>query len=210
MQRSIRHQMKFSTKAALFAAAISVGSSLVAPAARAAIIATIEQQGANVVATASGTVDTAGLGSGGTNSNSGASVNSAAALFAVGSASTYDVFTGITGPTHFGSVHFLQASSQTGDLIAVVGVNGWLNLPDNYVSGASLSGTGTWDNTTLAALGLTTGILTWTWGSGATADSFTLNIVDGTSVPEPSTLSVLGTVLGAVFLVGATKANRRA
>ena len=158
--------MKFSTKAALFAAAASVGSSLLAPAAQAGIIATIEQQGANVVATASGTVNTAGLGSGGTNSNSGASVNSAAGLFAVGSASVYDIFTGITGPKKFGSVHFIQASSETGDLIAVEGVNNWLLLPDNYASGTSLSGTGTWDNTTLAALGLTTGTLTWTWGSG--------------------------------------------
>ena len=39
-----------------------------------------------------------------------------------------------------------------------------------------LSGTATWDNTTISGLTLIPGSYTWSWGSGPSLDSFTVNI----------------------------------
>jgi PEP-CTERM motif len=65
------------------------------------------------------------------------------------------------------------------------------------VSGTYLSDTSTWNNTTLAALGVTSGTYTWTWGTGPTADSFTL---EAGPVPEPATCALLGSgLLGLMF-----------
>ena len=67
-----------------------------------------------------------------------------------------------------------------------------------------LSDTATWDDTTISGLGLTPGTYTWTWGSGATADSFVINIPP---VPEPTTLTLLGS---ALFGLGVVYLRRRA
>ena len=67
--------------------------------------------------------------------------------------------------------------------------------------------TATWDGSTIASLGLIPGVYTWTWGSGATADSFTMTI--SASVPEPGTWLLLGCEsLGLTALRG--RASRRA
>ncbi len=73
-------------------------------------------------------------------------------------------------------------------------------VPPGYTSGDPLSGTATWPGTTFAGLGLTPGIYTWTWGSGADADSFVVDIGVPlvTPIPEPSTLLVAGMALGVV------------
>jgi hypothetical protein len=69
-----------------------------------------------------------------------------------------------------------------------------LNLPNGYVSGSPLSATSTYTSQTFASLGLTPGTYTWTWGSGPTADSFTVQIG---AVPEPT--SSLLVCLSLVF-----------
>ena len=61
---------------------------------------------------------------------------------------------------------------------------------------AKLSGTATFEDNTVAAMGLQEGQYVWTWGSGGNADSLTLNIT-----PEPATLALLA--------VGATALLRR-
>jgi hypothetical protein len=71
-----------------------------------------------------------------------------------------------------------------------------LLVPHGYVSGTELSGTATWDNTTLGVLGVTPGVSTWTWGSGANADS--LKLLAGVPVPEPAPALLLS--LGAAGL----------
>jgi hypothetical protein len=63
-----------------------------------------------------------------------------------------------------------------------------LYVPLGYKSGGLLSDTAIFDNTTIAKLGLTPGTYTWTWGSGADADSF---VVDVASVPEPATWAMM-------------------
>jgi hypothetical protein len=46
---------------------------------------------------------------------------------------------------------------------------------------------------------VTPGTYVWTWGSGANADSFTLDI-EATAVPEPSGLLLFGGGLAALLL----------
>jgi hypothetical protein len=60
-----------------------------------------------------------------------------------------------------------------------------------------LESTSTYDNATFASLGVTPGVYVWSWGSGATDDTFTLDI--GTAaVPESSTWALM--LLGFVGL----------
>jgi hypothetical protein len=65
-----------------------------------------------------------------------------------------------------------------------------LILPTSYVSGTFLSATDTYDSTTIAALGLTPGTYTYTWGIGPHADSLVLYIV-----PKPASFVLMRTGL---------------
>jgi hypothetical protein len=71
--------------------------------------------------------------------------------------------------------------------------------PTGYVSGNALSGTSTWDSTTIDGLGLTPGSYTVTWGTGSNADSITVN-VGPAPAPEPGTLCLLGAGAAALVL----------
>ena len=64
-----------------------------------------------------------------------------------------------------------------------------LILPAGYVSGNTLSDGATWNSASFSSLGATPGIYVWKWGSGAHADSFTLDI--GSAIPEPSTWALM-------------------
>jgi hypothetical protein len=84
-------------------------------------------------------------------------------------------------PVNFGSGGTTFASTAStdtfGDSVGVL--NGDVVVPVGYVSGHSLSGTATYLDATFTSLGVTPGTYTWTWGSGAHADSFTLEVVPG-------------------------------
>ena len=88
------------------------------------------------------------------------------------------------------------ASTSTGDALGIVGFLEILSVPHDYVSRTPLSGAATWDDTTLAALGVTPGTYTWTWGSGANADLLTLVVAPE---PAPALLLTLG-VAGLALL----------
>jgi hypothetical protein len=162
----------------------------------AALIIDVSQVGGNVVATGSGTIDLTGLINYGPNSifYSNAGTIPDIALIYVGPSGTLDAYGGASGPTSFGTLFYEPApSSGTGDIFGVQG-NGqssgsYIDVPAGYVSGSPLSGSMTYDNTTIASLGLTPGTYTYTWGSGPDADSLTVNIA---SVPEPSSLIMAG------------------
>jgi MYXO-CTERM domain-containing protein len=71
-----------------------------------------------------------------------------------------------------------------------------------------LSDTSTYDNANFATLGATFRTYVWTWGTGAHADSFTLNIT-ATAVLEPSGLAQLGVGLAGLALAGIWRRRRR-
>jgi hypothetical protein len=107
-------------------------------------------------------------------------------------------YSGFSGPSTFGAEGVELADSGSGDVVGILADN-VIEVPSGYVSGAALSDTSTFTGEALAGLGLTTGIYTWTWGSGATADSFQLDIGQS-STPEPSTFALLAFAVAGLML----------
>jgi hypothetical protein len=169
---------------------------------RAGYIVTLLQQGSNVVATGSGTIDVKALAF----SSSGTAVPDILAIHGeITTGSTginhVDVYSGFTGPSNFGSGIHHSPSTGSGDFVGISDFSGILVVPQGYVSGDPLSDTMTFGNQTLSSLGVTPGTYVWTWGgTGPDADSFTLQIGPATATPEPASLTLLG--LGVVGLAG--------
>jgi hypothetical protein len=150
------------------------------------IIMNILQVGSNVVVSASGTINLAALSTEGPFVTPGLFPQAANA--SVGpSGVTGDEYAGITGPSTFGAGGVSNATSGSGNLIAIFGFGQHIGVPQGYTSGAPLSGSETFDSATLSSLGLTPGTYVWTWGNGQTADSFTANV----GTPEPGSLSLI-------------------
>lgn len=180
-----------------------------APEAQAGYIVTVAEEGPNVVATGAGSLDigaltlVASLGAGADE------INPSAGLIEVGSSLLAGtVYSGITGPVSFGPGGSTVTASDSGPLVGVSGGDTLasepvLVVPQGYVSDTPISAsTATWDSATFTSLGITPGTYVWNWGSGATADSFTLDIVAPASVPEPASLTLLGAgVIGLILHV---------
>jgi hypothetical protein len=66
-----------------------------------------------------------------------------------------------------------------------------LFVPAGYTSGSFISGTDTFNGTTLAGLGLTDGTYTYDFGTGPNADSVVVNIGTVSPVPEASTWAMM-------------------
>ncbi len=117
-----------------------------------------------------------------------------------------DVYRSIVSPGAFGAGGSTSANLGLGDRFGVVGIfsGSELFVPDGYISGTLLSASNTYSGMTFASLGLTPGSYTWSWGSGANADSFILNIGGAPAgVPESGSTAfsmLLG--LGALALLG--------
>jgi hypothetical protein len=163
-------------------------SALAGPAVADTLTFDITQVGANVVVTGSGAVDTGALTANGTAAGGGY-MNPFFGDLGVGSIITEndETITDLAGPSGFGTLGPQENSnSDTGTSFDFNDANDKFDLPNGYGGGA-LSGTATYDNTTIGGLGLTPGIYTWTYGSSS-QDSV---IVDVT--PEPSTWLLLAT-----------------
>jgi hypothetical protein len=195
-------------RAAALGVATLIGGGVSAPIAQAAYTVTLLQEGSNVVATGSGTFDLAALPVVNPGPISFAAVMQPDIGFILtgpASAAPLRVNGFATGPTNFGSGGGqILASSGSGDLVGITGNIGTLALPESYVSGAALSDTSTYDNQTFASLGATPGTYVWHWGSGADADSFTLQI-GAAAVPEPGSLTVLAMGLAGLGMVLRTR-----
>jgi hypothetical protein len=193
--------------------AMLIGS---APLAQAGYIVTLAQEGSNVVATGSGTLDVADLGSP-VPQTAEAQILPSSALIATGEEATEHTYglasgAGVTGPTSFGSGGLTFASSSSGDIVGIEGRpngTGALIVPSLYTSSNPLSDTATYDNATFSSLGATPGTYVWTWGSGPDADSFTLQIG---AVPAPGIgrgLPVLLAIGGLLFAAKLLERSKR-
>ncbi|MBC2601612.1 PEP-CTERM sorting domain-containing protein [Puniceicoccus vermicola] len=156
-----------------------------------AIVITIQNDGSDVLATGSGSANTAGL-SGFANAIAAPGIDSSLARVFIGSSfasiDRYDLPVG--GPTAIGSVGPAYPNSGGGQVFGVLGGSNYLILPSGYSSGDSLSGFSRFTNTSINDLGLSSGNYTWNWGSGANADSLTISVV-----PEPSAYAALAGLL---------------
>ncbi|HEY1686683.1 MAG TPA: PEP-CTERM sorting domain-containing protein [Tepidisphaeraceae bacterium] len=158
---------------------------------QAAYVLTFQQQGNDVVATGSGSINLAAVNFQGNIGVSPAVANPAAGVAEAGSAISAGDYAFVTsGTLTFGpGANAISATSGTGDFVGLEDFDGSLFLPVNYVSGASLSSSATFAGTTLAGMGFTPGSYTETLSLGrAPQDTFTVNVV----APEPASLGMLG------------------
>jgi len=199
--------MAFIKGIASLGAAMLIGLSALS--ARAGYVVDLTQQASNVVATGSGPIDLTGLSSAGPGL-SGARVSPDGAEIITGPVGSEgllrsDLYTGYTGPTSFGSGgEAIPNTNGSGDIVGIGMFGIDLVVPSGYVSGSPLSDTATYINQTFASLGAIPGTYLWTWGSGASDDTFTLQIGPVAAVPEPSSLLLLGMALAGLMLVGAS------
>jgi hypothetical protein len=163
----------------------------------------------NVVATGSGTIDLTGLTFIAPNADP-ARIRPSLGDIQTGPAfptqSPEDLYTGFTGPPNFGSGGTTLASSGSGDIVILFDAlaGGVLSVPLGYTSGNPLSDTATYNDQTFTSLGATPGIYKWTWGTGADADSFTLQIGPA-AIPEPTSLTLLAMSLASLGVVLRTR-----
>jgi len=163
---------------------------------------TLQQVGSNVVANGSGAFNLSGLTGAGNIDGGSSGVRASIGFIGIhpvgGLLPAYD---GFTGPTSFGSSEFLfLADASSGNSVAISGLMEILVVPVGYVSGNTLSNSMTFNNATLASLGVTPGTYVWTWGTGLANQNFTLQI-GSVGVPPPgvpdggTTVSLLGCAL---------------
>jgi hypothetical protein len=158
---------------------------------------TLEQIGSNVVATGSGPINLTGLTLSFPGAISFVVVFASVGQIETGPASALvDGYTGFAGPTSFGSGGLFFPNTGSGDFVGIDATANplpFIAVPQGYVSGAALSDSMTFNNATLASLGVTPGTYVWTWGDGLPNQNFTL-IIPG--VPDGgSTVSLLGFAL---------------
>lgn len=165
--------------------------------ANAAVTMYVFESGGNVVATVTGTLNLSALTSYG--SGGAARVSASDDRLYIGQATSHSTplwkGTFSSNPDFGSGVSQIFADSGSGTGFGTN--NGGLYVDESYVQGESLSATSTWNNTTLAGLGLKNGTYVQSWGSGANADSYTLNIG---VVPEPTSM-LLSMLAGGMMLI---------
>jgi len=170
--------------------------------ANAAVIVTAQQVGNDVVFTATGTIDTSDLTNPATQGQSNfvaSSVSGTEGQFSIGgtggNTTNWDKPLGNVRMPVFGTnTTFLFADTLAGDTIGVGG--GRIRTPDVAPDAngiITINGSSTFNNATIASMGLTPGSYTSSWGT-SNPDSITLNIV-----PEPASAALLA--LGGLALV---------
>ena len=144
---------------------------------------TITNNGSNVLMIGTGSVNLTGLSLIATNqgpvSMGGIGINSATFISGA-NGQNYDEYGGfLTTPSNFGSGSGLPPSSVSGSLFGVIYQGApphHLMVPTGYTSGTQITTSQTFNNTSIASLGLTVGTYTYTWGTASNADSVTVVI----------------------------------
>jgi len=178
--------------------ALLIGCGFSASSAWAGYIITLEQVGPNVVATGSGAIDLTGLTF---YANLGFSpyIQPNIALIWTGAPfSNATAYSGVSGPTSFGTGTGTAPNSASGDWVGIGAFEGLQRVfvPLGYVSGSPLSDSATYDSATFDSLGVTPGTYEWSWGTGQN-QNFTL-----IAVPEPRVGLLLA--IGILLLLGLT------
>jgi hypothetical protein len=183
----------------LVAACALLGSTVAANASP--YVVTLEEVGANVVATGSGDIVTTGLVSPGVANVVPQLIPEVGAVYTGLPSSTPQAefyAAALSGPASFGPGSQTFAATGTGAMVALFYAVSEIAVPIGYSSDTLLSDTAIYDTATFASLGVTPGTYVWTWGTGAD-QSFTLEI--GTT-PLPAALPLFATGLGALGLLG--------
>ena len=179
------------------------------PRAQATYVINVYQSGPNVVASGSGSINTAGLTNFG-NGSGQPGVYPTNGNLGVGLAAADTGFSTVSGPS-FGSGPFVAANSASGTYVQLGLFASGIYLIQGYVSGTIMSGTATWNSTTIAALGMNLGTYTYTWGSGANADSLVLIIGSApapTGTPAPSSIYLIVAGLAVSAAWGAIRMRK--
>jgi len=176
------------------------GLLLVADGANAASL-TINQVGADVVVTFSGAINTTGLTLNNNPGYVGNLINPSIAVTRVGLGTGCDEYDGVNGPGSWGSGSGTPITSHSGDFFGISGSGNYICVTYGYNSGAPINGIATYASTTLANLGLTAGIYTYTLPN----DTITVSIgnpIPPASIPSLSEWTQLMLAVMAMTLMG--------
>lgn len=179
----------------LSTAGMTAGLILAASPAHAVYNIVMTETGGNVVATGSGSINTAGMNLQ-VLPNTCNVMSPSGRTLCMGSG-TAGLYSSLATPLpSFGTGFPAGLSSSSGHPFFVS--DRAIYLPAGYVSGSALSSTATWNAKTFASLGVTPGTYTWSFGGGVNADSVVLNIVGATAPasaplpPIPSNVALPG------------------
>ncbi len=184
----------------------------------AGVVITVAESGSDVTATLSGSIATwvgatlsvVGNGVGASNLvrpgpvGSPSSILFAATNPSLGSVVSSNYYTVPVRPTNFGTLSgpFSATSSTASTLLFAwcARTSNNVYIAQNYTLGTPITGVLTWQNNTIAGLGMTPGSYLWSWGTPSTpgaGDTITLNVV-----PEPvlSCLAIIGLACGGYSL----------